>query len=305
MQYRLLVLALTTLLSGTAHAQLTQDAARQGRGSFDLQTGAGAVYRRGFSDVPEVHAPFVTLQARLVQHITQLSPDISLEFDLDAALGAGGYYAGWVGSPWLGLSIASRSEGQTLRLSAGTAPPVSSIQSTLYGAEDIFVGTWNGWNTWLAARPAIPVGVLGMAEWRFTELDVGADFALIAGPTFSADGAPVTSDAFFAWGALGAWLTGHLSRDVDLGARVQAVGRFTRRNPSGFGATFDPGGDFTRLDASLTPFFRYWTSRTPHPSPSPAFVEFRFNFNFLAPYGPVFLSSGYTWSLVFVLGTHW
>ena len=301
MPHRLLVLAFVTLLTSTAHAQLTQDAAREGRGSLDLQSTAGAIYRHGFGDVHAVHAPFVTLQARLVQHITQLTSEVALEFDLDAALGAGGYYAGWFGSPWLGLSIASRSPTQTLRLSLGVAPPVSSIQSTLYGAEDFFVSGWNGWYAWTAARPAIPVGLLAMAEWRSTELDVGADLALIAGPTFTAEGAPVNDVSFFAWGAVGAWLTGHLSREVDLGARLQAVGRFVRRNPSSAG----PGGDSTQLDASLTPFLRHWTSRAAHPSPGVAFVEWRLNFNFLAPYGPVFIARDFAWSLALAMGTHW
>lgn len=298
----LLALALTLLTTTTAHAQLTRDSVGAGRGALDGQLTWGANYRPGFGHVPESHAFFVTVQFRLVQQVATLAPDLALEFDLDGAIGTAVYTStGWLGSPWIGLSLASRTESQTLRVSLGVAPPVASIRSTLHGAEDLFPSGWSGWNDWLAARPVIPLGLQSLAEWRFTNLDAGADLALIAGPTFSAEGAPVSDLSFAAWAAFGTWLTGHLSREFDLGARLQAVGRFMRRNPSMMG----PGGDSTQLHASLTPFVRYAFTQSPSPSPSPAFIEYRLNFNFLAPYGPVFFAESFTWSMALAMGTTW
>lgn len=300
---RLLLALALTLLATPVHAQRTQDAAGAGRGALELQLTSGAAYEeeRLGGHIPATHAPFVTLQVRLTQHIARLTPDTALELDLDAAVGAGGYYAGWAPSPWLGLALASRTEEQTLRMVLGVAPPVASIQDARSLAADILTGGWNGWNEWLGARPVVPFGLQAMAEWRFTNLDVGADAALIAGPTFTAEGAPLTNAAYFAWAAAGAWLTGHLASDIDLGARLQAVGRFTQTNASAMAAA---SGAF-RVHASLTPYLRILTEHSPSPAPWPSFLEFRLNFNFVEPYGPVFLTDNFHWSLALAMGTNW
>jgi len=300
---RLALLLALTLLTTPVHAQRTQDAAGEGRGGLEMQLTSGAAYEaeRLGGHIPTVHAPFVTLQVRLTQQITRLAPDTVLELDLDAAVGGSGFYVGWAGSPWLGLGLASRTEEQTARVVLGVAPPVASIQASSGRFEDVLTGGWNGWNEWLGARPVVPFGLQAMAEWRFTELDVGADLALIGGPTFSAEGAPLTDAAYFAWAAIGAWLTGHLSGDIDLGARLQAVGRFMQTNASASGAA---AGTF-RVHASLTPYLRILTSQARSPSPWPSFLEFRLNFNFVEPYGPVFLANNFHWSLALATGTHW
>ena len=88
-----LALALWPFTS-TAHAQLTRDAVGNGRSALEAQLTSGARLRYGsriegdpLSDVPTTLTPFMTLQFRVTQHITRLTPELVLEFDLDAALG--------------------------------------------------------------------------------------------------------------------------------------------------------------------------------------------------------------------------
>jgi len=305
------------LFASTAHAQLTRDAVGNGRSALESQLTVGEYLERPSPDrlcsatmpcdvlFPR-DVPFVTLQFRLAQHVTQLAPDLALEFDLDAALVAERFYTSrgdwqgfWAGSPWLGLSLASRARAQTLRISLGIAPPVAG---TRHASLDFSVspGGTGAWNEWLTLREAVAVGLLGLGEWRHDHFDVGADAALVIAPG---------ADAVSGWAAAGVWLTGHLSDEVDLGARLQGVVRFTHTD-----SPFALESDSTAGHAALTPFVRYSLppvsprgefSRAPSPSPVPAFIELKTTFGFLAPDGPVFLSERYTASLALAAGTNW
>ncbi len=304
------------LFTSTAHAQLTRDAVGNGRSALEAQLTSGARTRTpafppgsgavGPSEERTDFTPFMTLQFRVTQHITRLTPELVLEFDLDAALGVqdhrnavGDWAGGWIGSPWLGVSVASRSASQTLRASLGIAPPLASLRREL-GGEFLPVGGSSGWNAWLAMRGAVPLGFLGLGEWRFANFDVGVDAALIVAPLFSWRESPVAEPpGFAAWAAAGAWLTGHLSSEVDFGARLQAVLGVLHTDAS---RSF-PAMDSTSANVALTPFVRYWFNHAA--IQSPAFAELRMNFNFVAPYGPVFATNDSTWSLALAAGTRW
>lgn len=153
------------LFTSTAHAQLTRDAVGNGRSALEAQLTSGARTRvltftepLGEPETSTEFTPFMTLQFRVTQHITRLTPELELEFDLDAALGiqehrnaVGDWAGGWIGSPWLGVSVASRSAAQTLRASVGIAPPLASLRRE-QGGEFLPVGGSSGWNAWLAMR---------------------------------------------------------------------------------------------------------------------------------------------------------
>ena len=303
------------LLTTTAHAQQTRDAVGNGRSALEAQLTSGARTRvRSFTEplgpteTSTELTPFATLQLRVTQHITRLTPELVLEFDLDAALGvqdhsspAGEWAGGWIGSPWLGVSIASRSASQTLRASVGIAPPLASLRRE-FGGENLPVGGWSGWNGWLAGRGVLPFGFLGLGEWRFANFDVGVDVALIIAPLFPWRDSPVREPTGFgAWAAAGAWLTGHLTPELDLGARLQVVASVVDEDAS----SSPTATDSTSANVALSPFLRYWFSHAASPSPTPAFAELRMNFNFIDPYGPVFVDDDYTWSLALAAGTNW
>ncbi len=310
---RLTLILTLLLLTSTAHAQLTRDAVGSGRSALEAQLTSGARTRFGVRTdlgpgLPPIvertqHIPFVTLQFRLTQHITRLTPDLALEFDLDAALAAESFYSStgefdglWLGSPWLGLSVASRSPARTLRASFGVAPPLATLREIR--VQSVTAGGVGGWNAWLTERELVPIGLLGLGEWRFTHLDVGAELALIVAPFASSY---LRTWGVVAWAAAGVWLTGHLSNEVDLGARLQGVARFGQYDMY----TSTSITESAHMDVSLTPFLRYWLTRAPSPSPVPAFVELRLNFNFVEPYGPVFVANESTWSLAVAIGTNW
>lgn len=164
------------------------------------------------------------------------------------------------------------------------------------------MGGWGGWNAWLAARGVVPLGFLGLGEWRFANFDVGVDVALVVGPLFPWRDTPVApSSGFAAWAAAGAWLTGHLTPELDLGARLQAVASVLH----GDATVFAPAIDATAAHIALSPYLRYWFNRAASPSPAPAFAELRMNFNFIEPFGPVFVSNDNVWSLALAAGTSW
>lgn len=301
------------LFTSTAHAQITRDAVGNGRSALEAQLTSGARLRFltftepfGPTETSVYNIPFVTLQLRVTQHITRLTPELVLEFDLDAALGAqdhrnaaGDWIGGWINSPWLGVSVASRSAPQTLRASVGIAPPLASLRRE-QGGETLPVGGWSGWNAWSALRGAVPLGFLGLGEWRFSNFDVGVDVALILAPRFPWQDSPTPEpNGFAAWAAAGAWLTGHLSTEVDFGARLQAVAGVVHTDAT----PFFPAMERSSADVALSPFVRYWFNHAA--IQSPAFAELRMNFNFIAPYGPVFVADDSTWSLALAAGTRW
>lgn len=302
-----LALTLLSLMANTGRAQVTRDAAGSGRSAFDLSIVGGVRVAR----IPEtLEQPFVVVQSRLTQHIARLSSDLALEFDLDGALVAenqddasGVMRSLWFGSPWLGLGVASRTPSQTLRLSLGAAAPLAGMRGIPW--ESISAAGMGGWSAWLMERGVLPFGVQGLAEWRFAHLDVGAEAALVVAPSLPGAETAFRVSAVFGWAAAGLWLTGHLTPEVDLGARLQAIARIVHTDAM----DTTPAMERTGAHASLTPFVRYWFSRgvqgRPSPSPMPAFFEFRVHFNFVAPEGPALFADNYTWALAFALGTTW
>ena len=117
---------------------------------------------------------------------------------------------------------------------------------------------------------AVPLGFLGLGEWRFSNFDVGVDAALILAPLFQwRDSPEAVPTGFAAWAAAGAWLTGHLSTEVDLGVRLQAVAGVLHEDAT----RFDPSTDTTSAYVALTPFVRYWFNHAA--IQSPAFAELR------------------------------
>jgi hypothetical protein len=225
-----------------------------------------------------------------------------LEFDLDAALVAEKFYTSrgewqgfWAGSPWLGLSLASRTAAQTLRVSLGIAPPLSDTRHAFLDFS-VTAGGTGGWNEWLTLRNAVPFGFLGLGAWRLNHLDVGVDAALVLAPAYSEN-----TTGFSGWAAAGVWLTGHLSDEVDLGARLQGILRVSHTDAT----AYDPAMDSTAGHAALTPFARYWFSRAPSTSPTPAYLELKATFGLVAPNGPVFFADRYTASVAIATGTNW
>lgn len=299
MWIRCATLLLALSLASRASAQQTRDSVGSGRSALDVAfiSGARTNYR-------ETSNPFSVVQFRLVQHIAMLAPSLALEFELDASLFADAYISSirvdgglTLGSPWLGLGIAHRSDSQTLRASVGVAPPLATVRGTpLMPGGSAGMGRWN---EWLAEISLVPMGLNLMGAWRFTEVEVGVDAALIVSPGFTYASRRGDEPTFAAWGALGVWLTGHLSESFDLGARVQWVTGFTQRDP-----LVIESHETILSGVLLTPFVRYVFAQE-RAALDPSYVELRTHFNVIAPDGPFLIANEFTWSLGVAAGTNW
>ena len=305
-----LVLALiVALCASPASAQQTRDLVRDGHGGLRVQLDVGQVRVTGMGCMPTPCGTFeryaVGLTVELHQRIATLSPDLHLEFDLEAIAGLsemqddfGRFNGQWLGSPWLGVSVAQRTAAQTMRLSLGIAPPLRTALRR-FGAIDDATGLWGRWNQWLGMPSMVPVGLLGMSEWRGGVVDVGIDAALIFAPTFNAEPSIVVPAlGFWAWVGMGVWIGGHVTPDLDLGVRAQAVLRVANR----FGMPGFEGMVDTHVQVSAVPFVRYSFPTRDHSRPW--FAELRVQLNLNEPFGPPLGANG-LWAVNLQVGSSW
>ena len=150
-----------------------------------------------------------------------------------------------------------------------------------------------------AGRGCAPGTGSGATEERsWGTAEQGFDAAVIVAPSFAYASSRGDEPIFAAWGALGVWLTGHLTEHVDLGARAQWVTGLTQRNA----AVVMPETILSGL--LLTPFVRYVFPHE-HAALEPSYVELRTHFNVIAPDGPFLIANPFVWSLGVAAGTNW
>ena len=309
MWIRCATLLLALSLASTASAQQTRDSVGSGRSALDVEITSGARTTHDVLGEGErrytLHRPFALVRFRLVQHVTRLAPNLALEFELDAALHAdrsyapSGAYAGfWAGSPWLGLGIAHRTPSQTLRVSVGLAPPLTTTRRT--DLESLAAPGLGRWNEWLTSPNIVPLGVQLMGEWRFTHFDVGADAALILAPSFSHAGSRGEQPNYAFWAATGVWLTGHLNEQIDLGARLQWVAIAAHYDSPRADGVSSP----SLRGVMLMPYVRYVFPRN-HAALEPSYFELRTNINLVERDGPFLIANEFVWSLGVAAGTNW
>lgn len=282
---------IVALCASPASAQQTRDLVRDGHGGLRVQLDVGQVREtpvscpRGPCPTEERHT--VAMVVELHQRMATLAENLHLEFDLEAIAGfTETTYTGaseddvwWFGSPWLGASIAHRTAAQTMRLSLGIAPPLRTVMRE-NGMPSEVGGLWGRWNEWLGLPAMVPLGLLGMTEWRGADVDIGIDAAVILAPVFNTD--PTISrpaNRLFSWTGLGFWLGGHVLPQLDLGFRTQGVLRVTHT----WGV---PGYRNTDADVQLSvaPFIRVLFQ--------PFFAELRVHLNLNTPYGPPLDANG-------------
>jgi hypothetical protein len=300
------------LVASKVHAQQTRDLVRDGHGGLRVQVDVGQVRITGMGCTPAPCSTFeryaLGLTVELHQRITTLSPDLHLEFDLEAIAGLsemqddfGRFNGQWLGSPWLGVSVAQRTATQTMRLSLGVAPPLRTAVRR-FGSTDDPTGLWGRWNQWLGMPSMVPVGLLGMSEWRGAVVDVGIDAAAVLAPTFNAEpGIVVPALGLWAWVGMGVWVGGHVTPNLDLGARAQAVLRIANR----FGMPGFPGMVDAAVQVSAEPFIRYrFPASESSDNSSPWFAELRVQLNLNEPFGPPLGANG-LWAMNLQVGSSW
>lgn len=211
----------------------------------------------------------------------------------------GSWRGAWM-NVWLGAAIAHRTPSLTVRGALGLAPPLrTAVQSGL--REDQLAAGWGQWDHWLVLEHVVPIGFLGLVEGRFDALDVGADTAIVLGPSF---GAPALSGSetrgLFFWTGLGGWIAAHLGDAVRLGLRLQGVlwlhaGPEERCDEIGRCALRDDV--YPDFQASLVPFVRVLFP--------PGYLELRLQLNLDEPHGPTLAGREQVWAVAVRGGASW
>jgi hypothetical protein len=289
-------------IDGELHAGEARDVGHGGASCSPTPTGIVC------TDPVAIGRPFGTLALDVAGRVARVGQeDEALFVELDASLRLGlreayredGSWRGaWMGV-WLGAALAHRTPSLTLRGSVGLAPPLrTAIQSGL--REDQLAAGWGQWDHWLAVEQVVPFGFLGLVEGRLAALDVGADTALVLGPSFPVPtlAGPADRGVFF-WAGLGGWLSAHLGEAVRLGLRVQGVlwlhaGPEDRCDASGCASRDDLYSDF---QASAIPFVRVLFP--------PGHLELRLQLNLDEPHGPTLAGREQVWAVAVRGGASW
>jgi hypothetical protein len=197
---------------------------------------------------------------------------------------------------WLGAALSQRNAAMTLRGSLGLAPPLRSAVTAQVPDAQLAAG-WGDWDRWLVIEKVVPFGFLGLVEGHLGAVDLGADVALIAAPSFAGndqlfDGYDLyrRPSGFFFWSGLGAWVRGHVGDVLSLGVRLQGVLTvFDGTEVRGMGIFLVEEGTRTDFQLSAIPFVRL--------SFPPGHVELRWQVNLDEPHGPIFAGPAPVWAL--------